>query len=90
MLTSLYKYVAGITGFGVGTGNQAFQRPTTIPVNQFYSERYNVKGAINPQAPGYVKMGQSLVTVDLKGQGVYFAGDMALQQLSDFQKGLIP
>lgn len=85
-----YEYLPGYTGFGVGSENESFQRPTTIPIDSQYGPRYNVKGNIAPQSPGYLKMGQSLVPVDLKGQGVYFSGDIALQALSDFQKGLIP
>ena len=84
---SPYGFRQGYNGFGIGIEDLGFERPTTIPANTFYGPRYNVRNCVEPQAPGYVLQGQSLVSVDLKGDGAYFSGAMAMQALSDFNKG---
>ena len=82
-----YSFKRGFNGFGIGVEDLGFERPTSIPANTFYGSRYNVRKTLEPQAPGYVLQGQSLVSVDLKGDGAYFAGAMAMQALSDFNRG---
>lgn len=81
---SPFHYVEGITGggAGVGVGNEALIQPTTLPVDSIYAPRYNVLHSMAPQAPGFVKLNQQFVPVDLIANGVYFSGTFLLTSLS--------
>jgi len=80
------KYIQGRTGFGIGAGAMALQQPSTLPIDSIYAAKYNVEKTLAPQAPGYVKEQQNFVPVSLLANGVYFAGTMALEALSEFEK----
>lgn len=81
-----YSFQYGRTGFGVGVGNMGFQRPSSLPADNIYAPRYNVKSQLDPQAPGYVKLKQEFVPVSLMANGVYFQGTLAMQALAEFEK----
>ena len=83
----MYKYIQGRTGYGIGAEAMGFQQPTSLPVDSIYAARYNARLTMAPQAPGYLKEAQNFVPVSLLANGVYFSGDMALQALSEFEKG---
>lgn len=84
----MYGYVRGFNGMGIGAGDMAFLQPTTLPIDSIYGPRYNVRGDLDPQAPGFVKLAQQFVPVSLLANGVYFSGDFSLQALVEFEKAL--
>ena len=81
---SPYHYLPGKTGDGAGVGvdDMALVQPTTLPIDSIYAPRYNVRKSLAPQAPGYVKLNQEFVPVDLLANGVYFSGTFLLTSLS--------
>lgn len=81
---SPFHYIPGITGDGAGVGveNEALVQPTTLPVDSIYAAKYNVLHSMAPQAPGYVKLNQQFVPVDLIANGVYFSREFLLTSLS--------
>lgn len=87
MVGGRYRYRPGPVGLGVGVSNMALEQPGRAIDADFYSPRYNVRGALvttlpmspNPGAP-------SVPAFDLRGNGVYLSGDMALQSLIEGAK----
>lgn len=82
-----YNFRAGAKGIGIGAENMALIQPTTLPVDSIYAPRYNVQRSLGPYGGGALKYAQELPYVSVKGQGVYLAGDMAMQALIDFNAG---
>lgn len=68
---------------GKGVSDLALERPNTLLRSGFAGPRYNVRGTLEPQSPGYVKMQQDYVPVALVGNGQGFFTGIALQQLSN-------
>lgn len=77
-----YVLTGGDNCLGIGVENEALVQPTSLPVDSIYGPRYNVLHSMAPQAPGYVKLNQQFVPVDLIANGVYFGGTFLLTSLS--------
>lgn len=82
---TIYNYVFGRTGFGVGAGNMGFSRPSTLPVDSKYGPRRNVLHNIALYQPNVLITAQSLPAVDLLANGLYFHGTIALGALGPGQ-----
>lgn len=82
-----YRYRAGPSTLGIGVDNMALERnPIAVDFNR-YGPRYNVQRDFAPflgasQFPTAVYGPKN----DLRANGVYLAGDLALQALTDFNK----
>lgn len=77
-----YRYRPGPVGLGVGVSNMALEQPGRAIDADFYSPRYNVRGSLNPVAPMIANPGVVSVPFnDLRANGVYLSGDIALQSL---------
>lgn len=87
MFQRLYNFIRGPENLGVGTGAMALVRPQTNPVQSIYGARYNVQRHYGPQAPAFMKWGNQVVPVSILGNGSYLAGQIALQALTDLEKG---
>lgn len=82
-----YKYRPGPVGLGVGVSNMALEQPGRAIDPDFYSPRYNVRGDLRTLLPASPNPGApSVPAFDLRQNGVYLSGDMALQALIDMQK----
>jgi hypothetical protein len=79
-----YGYIPGPNTLGIGVDNFALQLPYTNPMWSIYGPRYNVQRDLAPLTGGYQKLAQDLPNVDLRADGVYLSGQIALQALSDF------
>lgn len=82
-----YRYRQGPVALGVGVSNMALEQPGRAIDADFYSPRYNVRGGISPCGsmignPGTV----SVPFNDLRANGVYLSGDIALQALIDLNR----
>jgi hypothetical protein len=75
------RYRAGPVGLGVGVSNLALEQPGRAVDADFYSPRYMVRGSISPRMPTLPNPGQFLPATDLRANGVYLSGDMALAAL---------
>jgi hypothetical protein len=82
----MYGFIRRYLNIGIGVESEGFQRPTSLPSDNIYAPRYNVKGQLDPQQPGYLKLAQEFVPVSLLANGVYLQGTLALQALSEFEK----
>jgi len=81
-----YKYKQNQTGLAIGSDGLALLRPHGPILGGTYGPRYNVKRNIDILRPAFIQEGQALPSIDLRGQGAYLSGEMALQKLSDFEK----
>lgn len=87
-MASPYSYVRRLFGVGLGAEDIALQPFQTLPkFDGFTSDTYRVRASFNPQAPGFVKMGQDFQPVSLVGNGIQLQGQMALQRLAQLTKG---
>lgn len=82
-----YRYRAGPNTLGIGVENLALEQPGRAVDQDFYSPRYNVKGSLYTHFPTVPNIGQSLPAYDLRADGVYLSGAIAMQSLIDMQKG---
>lgn len=88
MIGTIYNYVFGPNTLGIGVGNAALVRPQPPLVGgQPYGPKYNVHKSINTFAPAGTNPGPLPLgpQVDLRANGVYLSGDMALMALADFE-----
>lgn len=82
-----YTYRAGPDRLGIGVDNMALNRnPIAVDFNT-YGPRYNVQRDFAPlrgaaQFPLYVSGPMN----DLRANGVYLSGSLALQALTDYNK----
>lgn len=75
-------------GLGIGAEGYGLERPSTLPrCDGWQRPRYMVRGALDPQAPGFVKEGQQLVPASLVGNGLYSSGQLELQKLAQLTGG---
>ena len=83
-----YFYRPGPDRLGIGVDNFALERPG-IPVDEpIYGSRYNVRKSFAPLMGGsQFPLAPAVPAVDLRANGVYISGDMALQALADFNAG---
>lgn len=83
-----YNYVAGPRDLGVGVDNFALVKPDITPFMNYYGPAYNIHKSFKTRVPAMVSDGIiELPRADLRANGVYLSGQMALQALSDFEKG---
>lgn len=75
-------YRAGPASLGVGVSNLALEQPGRAVDQDFYSPRYNVNRGMTIGFPTVPNTGQLLPDYDLRGNGVYLSGDMALAALT--------
>lgn len=80
-----YKYRAGPSTLGVGVSNLALEMPGRPVDADFYSPRYNVRRSMVIGFPTVPNTGQYLPHNDIKANGLFLSGDMALQGLIDLQ-----
>ena len=92
---SFYGYKNNPVGLGIGVEKLGFQQPTTLPIDSIYAARYNVRETLDPYSGAGLIRGVNLhgqfrqseiVDVSLRGNGLYFAGDLALEALIEFEK----
>lgn len=82
-----YNYRAGPNTLGIGVDNLALERqPIAIDFN-FNSPRYNVRSAFAPfEGAGQFPLTNIGPVTDIRANGVYLSGSLALQALTDFKK----
>lgn len=88
MIGTIYRFFRGKTAgsLGVGALGYGFEAPSTLPLyDGWMRPRYQVRGQLDVQAPGFVKEGQQFVPVSLVGNGIELQGQLALQALSQLQ-----
>lgn len=82
-----FLYVTGATELGIGVDNQALAPLPVAPNYSTYGPRYNVRGDFAPlRGAGQFPLTKSVTTTDLRANGVYLSGGLALQALTDFNK----
>lgn len=73
--------VAG--GLGVGAEGMALLQTQSLPLTDgFMTPRYMVRGSLAPLQGAEVKFDRSVPTVDIRGNGAYLQGQLALQALA--------
>jgi hypothetical protein len=87
MRSFFYRFRNTPADAGLGVDNLALERPMPVPADSLYCPRYMVRGQLSPQAPGYVKIRQSVLPVSLAGNGSGLHGQFALVALAELQKG---
>jgi hypothetical protein len=80
-----FNYRPGPSTLGVGVSNLALEQPGRAVDSDFYSPRYNVRRGMVIGFPTVPNTGQFLPENDLRANGVYLSGDIALQGLIDLQ-----
>jgi len=80
--TGPYTYGATRTDRNIGSNNQAFGRPYMPVESGQYGPRYNVRGNLDSYASAGLVIAQSLPSVSLRANGVYFAGAFGTTALS--------
>lgn len=82
-----YDYIPGPNTLGIGVDNMALvRRPIAVDMPN-YGPRYNVTRSFAPLTGGaQFPLAVSGPMVDLRANGVYISGDMALAALTDFNK----
>lgn len=78
-----YQYRQGPATLGIGVSNLALEQPGRAIDQDFYSSRYNVRGAMRTHFPTVPNTGQFLPSYDLRANGVYLSGDLRLIGLSE-------
>lgn len=82
-----YSYRAGPRDLGVGVRNMAMEQPGRAVDADFYSPRYNVRKTMELRVPTLPNPGAPLVPdYDLRANGVYLSGDMALTALLENER----
>ncbi len=82
MIGGDYQYRAGPSTLGIGVLNLALEQPGRAVDQDFWSPRYNIRGALSTHFPTVPNMGQALPAYDLRANGVYLSGDIALVGLT--------
>ena len=82
-----YAYIAGPDTLGIGVDNLAFMRPD-FPIDMpIYGHRYNVRESFAPlRGAGNFPLANIGPTTDIRANGVYMSGNLALQVLTQFNK----
>jgi len=82
-----YNYRAGPNTLGIGVDNMALERNPIAVDFSTYGPRYNVRGDFSPFL-GAAQFPTAVYgpTTDIRANGVYLLGAMALQALTDFNK----
>jgi hypothetical protein len=80
-----FKYRPGPSTLGVGVSNLALEMPGRTVDADFYSPRYNVRRSMVIGFPTVPNTGQRLPETDLRANGLFLSGDVALQGLIDLQ-----
>jgi len=79
-----YQFVRLIGNVGVGVENLGFERPSTLPAyDGWMRPRYQVRGCLDPNAPGFVKHQQHYQPVGITGNGIALQGQFELQKLAE-------
>lgn len=82
-----YTYIPGPNTIGIGIDNFALVRPGIAIDEPIYGPRYNVRMSFAPAEGGQqFPLAPSGPSNDLRHNGVYLSGDVALQQLTEFNK----
>ena len=82
-----YNYRAGPSTLGIGVDNMALLRQPIAVDFSTYGPRYNVRGDFGPfQGAGQFPLAPAVPFVGLRANGVYLSGELALQNLTDFNK----
>lgn len=80
-----YTYIPGPNTLGIGIDNFALIRPGIATDEPNYGPRYNVRLSIAPCEGGQqFPLAPNGPSNDIRHNGVYLSGDMALQALADF------
>ena len=83
----MYNYIATPNTLGIGVDNLAFVRPPIATDFNTYGKRYNVRSDIRPlEGAGQFPLYVSGPTVDLRANGVYLSGEMALGALTEYKR----
>jgi hypothetical protein len=80
-----YSYRPGPSTLGVGVSNLALEQPGRAVDADLYSPRYNVRRHMVLGFPTVPNTGQYLPETDLRANGLFLSGDVALQGLIDLQ-----
>lgn len=83
LFNGIYSYRETPSTLGVGVENMALRQPGLAISMNYYAPKYNVRGDLGPWKPGYVKYYQDMPFRDLRADGVYMSGDLALAALSE-------
>lgn len=84
-----YQYRFGPNTLGIGVDNMALERPGIAIDNPNYGSRYAVLASFSPCEGGQqFPLTNIGPTNDLRHNGVYMSGDLALMALADFNKSL--
>lgn len=80
-----YSYVSRYRDIGQGAEIFALAGPM-LPISATaYGERYNIRGSINPILGAQAYSPKFGPQADIKANGVYLAGDLALQALVEMK-----
>jgi hypothetical protein len=80
-----YEYIPGPNTLGIGIDNFALVRPGIATDEPNYGPRYNVRKSFAPlRGASQFPVNVSGPKNDLRHNGVYLSGDVALQALADF------
>lgn len=77
------------TNKGIGSGSAAFGRPYYPLASGQYGPAYNVKRNLDTNSNAGLVLAQSLPSVDLRANGLYFSGDFSLLPLNSQDAGNI-
>jgi len=82
-----YNYIAGPNTLGIGVDNMALLRQPIAIDSPIYGPRYNVHKSFAPLTGGaQFPLAVYGPTTDIRANGVYLSGAVALQALTDFNK----
>jgi len=83
----MYRYIATPNTLGIGVDNLAFVRPPIATDFNYDSRRYNVRADIMPlEGAGQFPLYNIGPMTDLRANGVYLSGQLALGALTDFKR----
>lgn len=89
MASGPYQYIPGPNTLGIGVDNMALVRPGIGTDEPHYGKRYNVRKSFSPLMGGaQFPLAQSGPMVDLRANGVYMSGELALAQLTEFNQNM--
>lgn len=80
-----YNYISRYRDIGQGAEVFALVGPYLPRAMQTYGPRYNVRGSINPILGAQPYAPKEGPQADIRANGVYLAGDLALQALVDMK-----
>jgi len=80
-----FRFVRMTRDLGVGTRDLGLVQTAAVPINSLYGPRYNVQRSIRTNAPGEVKLAQSIPSISLRGDGVNLQAQFIMQQLAELQ-----